>query len=76
MKYLIKKAWLDPMENRNATGYDPIGYVDTKEEAEEIMASGRVFTSNDCWAINYMPNHKMNEFIYQEIPNLNEKLDK
>jgi len=50
-KYLIEELWIDPMENRDAHGYDPIGYVDTITQAKEFCSKGRKFTSKDCWSL-------------------------
>jgi len=48
-KYLIERLWIDPMENRNADGYEPFGYVDTEEEAKEECSKGRMYNEKDCW---------------------------
>jgi hypothetical protein len=57
MKYLIEKLWIDPLENlrQNAYGYKPLGYVDTEEEAKAFCATGRLFTGEDCWALDVGP---------------------
>lgn len=68
--FLIEQAWLDPMENHNATGYKPIGFVFTLEEARAKVSSGRLFTQDDCWEIAYHPNKEMQEFIYTELNEL------
>jgi hypothetical protein len=41
------------MENQsgNAVGYETVGYVETQEEAEAILDTGRIYDVNDCWAI-------------------------
>lgn len=64
-KYLIKRIWVDPMENRTdqAVGYNIVGFVETKEAAEEIYNQGRDFTVNDCWAIR----GDMPEFMYEPV---------
>jgi hypothetical protein len=50
-KYLIERLWIDPMENRNADGYEPFGYVDTEEEAKEECSKGRMYNEKDCWSL-------------------------
>ena len=37
--FLIEKGWIDPMENKNATGYKTHSYV--KSEKEEMWFVGR-----------------------------------
>lgn len=51
MIYLIEKLWLDPMENHQADGYSPLGYVNTQAEAIHICISGRLFDKKDCWSL-------------------------
>jgi hypothetical protein len=40
--FLIQKLWIDSMENdsSHAMGYGNVGFVYTKEEADEIVAAG------------------------------------
>ena len=50
--WLIEKMWIDDMENRieNALGYNIVGYVMTKEEADkEITFAGTI--TGDGWPI-------------------------
>lgn len=51
--YIIKQIWVDWLENRseNAVGYDIIGYVTSKQAAEEFCDKGRDYDVNDCWAV-------------------------
>ena len=65
--FLIEKAWIDPMENRNADGYTPVGYVTSLEEAEEIVKSGGFYTSEDCWSVQYHSEGKMNKYRYTKL---------
>lgn len=69
MIYLIKKIWIDSLENRlnSAVGYSIIGYFDNKEEAARFCAKSKIYTQKDCWAI-FSP---MKEYIYEEINKLN-----
>ena len=55
MKYLIEELWMEPLENRlfNASGYKPFGYAETEEEAKSFCATGRIFTGDDCWSLDY-----------------------
>jgi putative NADPH-quinone reductase len=51
--YIILKAWADPLENdvSAAFGYEEHSYVDTEEEAKDIVSSGgKVTTKNYGWA--------------------------
>jgi len=65
--FLILKGWVDPMENRNADGYEEVGYVTTIDEAKEICDNGGCFTADDCWSVKYRGG-SMPKFIYKEIP--------
>jgi len=42
MIFLIERIWSDSMENDSsaALGYEPVGYVDTEEEAKAIVEKG------------------------------------
>ena len=65
--FLIEEGWIDPMENRNADGYEPIGFVNTLEEAEEIVNEGGNYTPEDCWSVNYKLNSIMPKFKYTKL---------
>jgi hypothetical protein len=54
------------MENRDAYGYKPVGYVKTEEEAKEIVKNGKTYTNEDCWQIGYI-NKTEPEFYYETI---------
>lgn len=51
--YLVKKLWLDPMENSmdSAMGYKTVGYVDTIEEVEHINKTCKLISKKECWAL-------------------------
>lgn len=66
--FLIEKGWIDPMENRNADGYEPFGYRLTEEDAKEFCNSKGFWTGDDCYSINYYPNKIMHKYKYTEIP--------
>jgi hypothetical protein len=51
---MIKKLWLDPLENRDAWGYENCGYVDTEVEAIEIANSE--FKVKSGWPLDYIPS--------------------
>ncbi len=68
--FLIEEGWIDPMENRVADGYDPIGFVNTLEEAEKIVTEGGHYTPDDCWSAQYYPNGMMPKFKYTKLPKL------
>jgi len=65
--YLIEKGWIDPMENRNADGYDAFGYTITEQEAKEFCESKGCWTDKDCWSVAYYPDKKMVKYRYKEI---------
>jgi len=50
--YLIEKTWIDNLENRDAYGYSPVGFVKTIEEAEKIVSDGGRHKKGDCWEMN------------------------
>jgi len=56
--FLIEKGWIDPMENRNADGYDPYGFMLNEDEAREFCDSKGYWAQNDCWSIM--------DFIYKD----------
>lgn len=51
--WVIKKLWLDPMENTNAYGYNDIGIVTTKEEADRICSLKFISKSDYSWPLKY-----------------------
>ncbi len=65
--FLIEKAWLDPMENINADGYEPAGFVETEEEAQKICTEGGYYTPVDCWSIQFHPEKRMRRFRYSKL---------
>ena len=68
--FLIEKAWIDPMENYNADGYKPFGFVLTEKEAVDFCDKGGVYTGEDCWSIKYKPNGKMSKYRFIELKNI------
>ena len=73
--YIIKKLWVDPMENRDAYGYDLVGFVDTKEEADKICNSSFIPKSKYPWPLNYaneFPGDSVPEYIQQKIDEMPE----
>ena len=64
---LIEKAWLDPMENDNAAGYAPHGYMMSMEEAKNFCESQGFYTSEDCWAVKYEYRGKMPKYRCSEL---------
>jgi hypothetical protein len=65
--FLIEKAWLDPLENREATGYEPFGYKTTEQEAKDFCESEGYYTKEDCWEIQFHANKQMSKYRYKEI---------
>lgn len=52
MKYIIKKLWVDPMENRNADGYSNFAVADTIEQAEKFISENQEMWGRDrCWSL-------------------------
>ena len=73
--YVIEKAWIDPMENHNAAGYNPIGFVTIEEEAKKIIRKGGYFTPKDCWIIRSMMDERMPKFKYYRLELIVKKKD-
>ena len=69
--FLIEKAWIDPMENRDAHGYQIIGFKLTEEEAKEFCKDKGFYTPNDCWSIDFVPLKMLPKYKYNEIKILN-----
>lgn len=65
--FLIEEGWIDPMENHNADGYKPFGYLTSEEEAKIFCEKNGYWTPDDCWSINYHPNKQMWKFRYTKI---------
>ena len=71
--FLIEKAWIDPMENRDAHGYKIIGFKLTEEEAKKYCKNKGYYTPNDCWSIEYIvPVKLLPKYKYNEIKILEE----
>ena len=65
--FLIEKAWVDPMENRNACGYTIHSYMTNEEEAKTFCESKGYYTSKDCWEVKYSYGDKMPKYRYTEL---------
>jgi hypothetical protein len=65
--FLIEKGWIDPMENRNADGYEPFGFKLTEQEAKDFCELHGYWTDRDCWSIQFKPNKVMSKYRYEEI---------
>jgi hypothetical protein len=65
--YLIEKAWLSPMENRNADGYEPFGYKLTEAAAKRFCESKGFYTEKDCWSVSVYPKKQMPKYRYKAI---------
>jgi len=68
--YLIKKLWIDPLENVDAWGYEPVGYVTMKSIAEMICASTVRRRDRHPWPLDYVPGPDPDfvpVYIYEEI---------
>lgn len=79
--YIIKKIWIDPLENRNTYGYDIYGYVTTKEEALRICGSRWIPIADYPWPLDYYePKSKILDgcvpmFIYTDMKGRHRCLD-
>jgi len=65
--FLIEKGWIDPMENRDADGYEPFGFKMTEQEAKDFCELHGYWTGDDCWSIQYKSNGRMWKYRYKEI---------
>ena len=63
--FLIEKGWIDPMENKNASGYKTHSYVKSEKEAIDFCEKNGYWTGDDCWDIRLTPNDKMYKFRYK-----------
>ena len=63
--FLIKKLWLDSMENEynSAKGYNAFGYVTTEDEAIEFCKKGKMYDKKACWALS----EDTPQFIYVRL---------
>lgn len=71
--FLIKRLWIDPLENRNAYGFEEIGIVITKEEADRICSLEEVPKEKYPWPLNYareFPKDTVPRFISIELVNI------
>ena len=51
--YLVKKIWIDAMENKNSYGWKAIGYVKSKKEADRIAALKPIKKTDYPWPLEY-----------------------
>lgn len=51
--FLIEEIWIDNLENRDAYGYSSSGFVQTLEQAENMVFSGGKCNKDECWAFSY-----------------------
>ncbi len=68
--FLIEQGWIDPMENRNADGYNLFAFVETEQEAKDFCESKGFWTNKDCWSISFMPKKRMQKYRYKKIKHL------
>ena len=68
--FLISKGWIDPMENRTASGYEPYSYTKSEEEAKTFCESQGYWTDKDCWEISLMNNEQMPKYKYEKLSKL------
>ena len=72
--YLIKRLWIDTLENRNAYGFEPIGIVSTKKEAERINTMCQIPKSDYPWPLAYATEFEgstVPKFQIEKMTNLN-----
>lgn len=65
--FLIEKAWVDPMENRDSHGYDLYTYRLSEKEAKDFCDLGGYLTEKDCWSIGFEPNKRLPIYRYKKI---------
>lgn len=53
MIWIVKRLWIDPLENRDAYGYDVIGYVTDAAEADRISKLEMIPKSKYPWPLDY-----------------------
>jgi len=51
--FIIEKFWYDPMENRNAYGWEQIGYVVGINEAKRISNLKFINPDKSPWPLEY-----------------------
>lgn len=65
--YLVSKLWTDAMENRDAIGYEPVGFISSKEALKLKIKS----FIPDCWAAfgKEYPEYKLEKIlnVYEKI---------
>ena len=71
MIYIIKRIWFDNLENHisDAVGYNIVGYVNTLEEAENIVKNGKTYKSDASWTIS--KGEIMTQYKYEQLENFN-----
>lgn len=68
--FLIEKAWIDPMENRDADGYEPFSFFLKEQDAKDFCELGGYFTDKQCWSIAYKPNKRLDKYRYRKITSI------
>jgi len=68
--FLILKAWIDPLENRDAFGYEYHSYTKSEEEAKTFCKSQGYWTTKDCWALSFVKDKKMPKYKYKKLGTL------
>ena len=71
--HTIHRLWIDTLENRNAYGFELIGFVTSKEEADRICSLELVPKSEYPWPLDYAYEFKgdsVPRFISKEIKNI------
>jgi len=68
--FLIKRLWIDPLENRDAFGFEPVGFVVSGDEATRITQLEFVSKTQYPWPLNHAHNFKgdsVPRFIAEEV---------
>ncbi len=67
--YLIFELILDSSENESsrALTYEPVGFVETQEEAQQIIDESPMYSKKDCWAIM---DGSRSKYSYQLVPKI------
>lgn len=71
--FTIHRLWIDVLENRDAYGFELIGKVNTKEEADRICSLEYIPKSKYPWPLKYAHEFKgdsVPKFICKEVKDI------
>ena len=71
--YLIEKLWIDALENRDAWGYDIIGFIINEKEAIEFCKKGKIYTDKEYpYPLKYVGD--LPEYQYKKLEKIGDSL--